>query len=160
MNFHERVQAKKEFASSFDQGAFFSIFADPIYKASVIYLFSALKASDIKSLPSSLRSAWKDSLKRHQIDPENPSLTYLAYERMIYEVWDQFSWENPNCCEMDLPDLLKKKIKSLDSNVLCSLYEAMNREPNHENRYLALLSFFSDNGNLYNIHWLLEGLVP
>lgn len=158
-NFHEILQAHKYFSSSFDAESFFNIFATPIYQASVIYFFHVLISSDMRFWPSRLCEAWKQSLTIHQIDQSLIiSLDFKDYERMIYDVWDLFSAEYPKCTLIDISDLLKRKIKSLDSDSLCQLYEAMNKEP-QETRYNILLSFFSDNGNPRDLNWLLEDLL-
>lgn len=159
-DFDELMKAKQNFSSSFNPQSFFSIFAEPIYRASAIYLFSVLTSSNQIDWPPTLHNAWEMALKNHPLPLDNPCLAFSDYERFIYEVWDQFSSENSLCSQIDLPDLLKRRIENLDQSALCKLYNQMNREPNQENRHTVLLAFFSEeDGNLRNIDWLLEGFL-
>lgn len=158
-DFHEIVQAKKRFALTRDAKSFFQSRAKPIYQASAIYFFYALISSDANRWPPKLYNAWREAQEQYPVDLGNTELILPDYEQMVYAVWNRFSSENPECGQMDLPDLLKRRIEPLDSDTLCKLFNAMTEAPDPQNRSLVLLNFFSADGSNFDLNWFLEGLI-
>ncbi len=156
-DFHEIIQAKKQFACKRDAESFFKSHAKPIYQASAIYFFYAILTSDANLWPPKLYDTWRKAQDMYQVDLSRPNLTFPDYEQMIYAVWNQFSSENPQCGQMDLPDLLKRRIELLDADTLCKLYKEMSEEPNLLNRSHVLVNFFSEQGKHFDLNWFLEG---